>query len=85
MLLSVQRLVVAEYGAEILRPKLLVPDDNVDPVLRDIADLTNELLQSSRHLSQRSAAFDRRWQQEWRDVEYVLERLEASLLVLSRR
>lgn len=85
MLLSVQRLVVAEYGAEILRPEILVSDKNVDSAMKDIAELTNDLLQSSQHLSQRSAAFDRRWQHEWRDVESVLERLEASLLALARR
>lgn len=85
MLLSVQRLVVAEYGADILRPEVLVSDRNRDSAWRNVAELTNDLLQSSQHLSQRSAAFDRRWQQEWRDVESVLERLEASLLALAQR
>lgn len=84
MLLSVQRLVVAEYGAEVARPEFLTSDRNTDPAFRNIAELTNELLQSSRHLSQRSAAFDRRWQQEWQDVESVLERLEVTLRALYR-
>jgi hypothetical protein len=79
MLLSVQRLVAAEYGSEILRPAVLDSSSNADPALRHVAELTNELLDSSRHLSQRSAAFDRRWQQEWHDVESALIRLETCL------
>jgi hypothetical protein len=79
MLLSVQRLVAAEYGVEILRPAELESFKNTDPALRDVAELTNQLLGSSLHLSQRSAAFDRRWQQEWHDVESVLIRLETCL------
>ena len=79
MLLSVQGMVAAEYGAEILRPAVLESSRSVDPVLRHVAELTNELLHSSRHLSQRSAAFDRRWQQEWHDVEYALVQLERCL------
>lgn len=82
MLLAIQRLVAAEYGAEILRPETLASDRNSDPTLRQVAELTNELLESSRHLSQRSAAFDRRWQREWLDVESVLNRLEACLRTL---
>jgi hypothetical protein len=85
MLLSVQRLVAAEYGAEILRPTALESSRNTDPRLKDLAEVTNQLLQSSQHLSQRSAAFDRRWQQEWQDVECTLERLEACLECLLSR
>lgn len=79
MLLSIQRVVAAEYGSEVLRPTGLDSSKNSDPALKHAAELTNELLAISRHLSQRSAAFDRRWQQEWNDVESVLIRLEICL------
>jgi hypothetical protein len=85
MLLSVQRVVAAEYGVEILKPTALQPNRNSDPALREVAELTNELLDSSRHLSQRSAAFDRRWHQEWQEVESALARLEARLRSLLAR
>jgi hypothetical protein len=77
-LLSIQRLVAAQYGEEILRPCVLTPTSS-DPAMQKLAALTNELLDSTRHLSQRSAAFDRRWQQEWDDVESMLGQLEATL------
>ena len=79
MLLSVQRLVAAEYSADILRPVVLDSDKCVDPALRHVAELTNDLLHGSRHLSQRSVAFDRRWQQEWHEVEAALTQLEDGL------
>jgi hypothetical protein len=78
MLLSIQRLVAAEYGEEILRPCVLSSTSS-DPAMQQLAAQTNELLDSTRHLSQRSAAFDRRWQEEWDDVESMLMRLEATL------
>jgi hypothetical protein len=79
MLLTVQKMVASEYGAEILRPTVLQANRNSDPKLRKAAEITNELLQSTQHLSQRSAAFDRRWQQEWHEVESVLIQLESCL------
>lgn len=79
MLLSVQRLIAAEYGSEILRPTALDSKRNSDPELGQLAELANDLMDISRHLSQRSAAFDRRWQQEWHDVEATLLRLETCL------
>jgi hypothetical protein len=78
MLLSIQRLVAAEYGQEVLRPCVLTGTSS-DPAMRELAALTNELLDSTRHLSQRSAAFDRQWQQEWDEVETMLGRLEQAL------
>lgn len=79
MLLSVQKMVASEYGGEMLRPAILESSRNSDPSLRHAAEIANELLQSTHHLSQRSAAFDRRWEQEWHEVESALIQLESCL------
>jgi hypothetical protein len=47
--------------------------------MRDLARLTNDLLVNTRHLSQRSVAFDRRWEREWMEVEDLLQKIEDLL------
>jgi hypothetical protein len=79
LVLSVQRMLVEEYGETIIAPRRLDPNLNRDPAMRRLAELANELLESTRHLSQRSAAFDRRWELEWGDVEALLGKMESLL------
>jgi hypothetical protein len=79
LLLSVQRMLAEEYGENVIAPRRVDPGRNGDPAMRRLAELTNDLLESTRHLSQRSVAFDRRWEREWEEVEDLLGRMEIAL------
>lgn len=79
LLLSVQRMLAEEYGEHVIAPRRVDPGRNGDPAMRRLAELTNELLASTRHLSQRSVAFDSRWEREWEEVEDLLGRMEIAL------
>lgn len=79
MLLSIQRLVASEYGLEIVAPCHLDASRSRSAAYRELATLTTTIMQDSKHLSQRSAALDGRWADEWNSLSQKLDQLEVLL------
>ena len=79
MLLSIQRMVATDYGFDVVVPcKVVLPRD-ASPDAIKIAEITNLILLDSKHISQRSAALDDRWEKEWGELSGKLDLLESLL------
>lgn len=82
LLLSVQKLlpsVVSDVGdrPEVLAVKVECPADAAVVIA-----LCNEIVNQTRHLSQRSESLDARWEGEWEVLDSRLDRLEQALITL---
>jgi hypothetical protein len=77
LLLSLQRQIAKDSTVPISVPvvDLMASDAAVQP----IADLCNEIVTESSHLSRRSEALDERWKSSWAVLRTQLETLEALL------
>lgn len=82
MVLSLQRVIADEYDLVVLSPTVLDPSRSTSPYCRELAEICNEIVLDGRSLSQRSAALDDRWQDNWHSLDANLRRLET--LVKSR-
>ena len=80
LLLSMQRGIGAQLGVEVIKPGELTLKGSLDPTIRRILELCNEILRESAHLSQRSEALDERWEAAWTGLSAQLSVLEKLLL-----
>jgi hypothetical protein len=77
LLLSLQRQIARDSAPLISAPvdDLAASDTNFQP----IAELCNEIVSESSHLSRRSEALDERWESSWVLLRTQLDRLELLL------
>lgn len=83
MVLSVQRLVVSEYGGTVKLPGELDSSPNNVLQNKELAGISTRIMQSSKYMSQRSVALDMRWESEWRTLRHDIDRMEQLLLQIA--
>ena len=80
LILSVQRIVVDEYGLDVSTPQILDESLSVSPQCKELAALTTSMVLSGKYMSQRSVALDERWETEWGALCGKIDRIEAILV-----